>query len=90
MPGLSNRRKQTSDAACPGWGITFFIENFDWRVIGLVRYIVRPCTYREVFVVQYASEPLLICSRDVPTLYVFPMEKHELYLVTSTCMYNIM
>jgi hypothetical protein len=32
-----------------------------------------------------ASEPSLICGSDVPTLYVLPMEKHELELVTSTC-----
>jgi hypothetical protein len=25
------------------------------------------------------------CSSDVPTLYVFPIEKRELKLVTSTC-----
>jgi hypothetical protein len=48
-------------------------------------FIVRACTYREVLVVQYASKPLLICSSDVPTVYVLLMEKHALYLVTSTC-----
>jgi hypothetical protein len=86
MLGLSNRRQQTSDAACPVWGITFCIGNFAWRVIGLVKFNVRTCMYREVLIVQYASaEPLLICSTDVPTFYVFPMEKHDLYLVTSTC-----
>jgi hypothetical protein len=33
-------------------------ENSLRRVIWLVRLIVRNCTYREVLVVQYASEPL--------------------------------
>jgi hypothetical protein len=36
-------------------------------------------------VVYYASKPSLNRSSDVPTLYVLPMENHELELVTSTC-----
>jgi hypothetical protein len=55
------------------------------RVFWLVRLAVRTCTYREVLVVQCALEPLLILFSDVPTLYVRPIEKHELELVTSTC-----
>jgi hypothetical protein len=31
------------------------------------------------------QNPCEYCSSDVPTLYVYPMEKHELDLVTSTC-----
>jgi hypothetical protein len=39
-----------------------------------------------------ASQPLLNCSSDEPKLYVLPMEKHELELVTSTCTmsYNVL
>jgi hypothetical protein len=46
---------------------------------------VRTCAYLEVIVVQCVSEPSTNCSSDEPTMYVFPMEKHELEFVTSTC-----
>jgi hypothetical protein len=52
----------------------------------LVRLTVRTYTYREVLVVHYALEPLLSCSSDVPTLYILPMDKHKLELVTNTCL----
>jgi hypothetical protein len=51
----------------------------------MVSFDVRTCAYREVLVVQYASKPLLNSNTDVLTLYVLPMEKHELELVTSIC-----
>jgi hypothetical protein len=51
----------------------------------MTRFIVRVCTYREVLILQYALEPSLNCNSDVPTMYVLPMEKHELELVKSTC-----
>jgi hypothetical protein len=61
-------------------------ENSLRRVIWPVRLTVRICTYREVLVVQYASVPLMnIAVATYPRLYVRPMEKHELELVTSTC-----
>jgi hypothetical protein len=49
------------------------INNFNFNI-----------SIREVLVVQYALAPSLNCIRDVP-MYVRPMEKHELDLVTSTC-----
>jgi hypothetical protein len=51
----------------------------------MVRFTMRTCTYREVPVIHYALEPSLNCSCDVPTMYVFQVEKHELELVTSAC-----
>jgi hypothetical protein len=61
------------------------IGNLVHRVVWVVRFIVRTSTHREVMVVQYESELSLNCCSDVPTMYVLPMEKHELELVTSTC-----
>jgi hypothetical protein len=56
-----------------------------WCVIWRVTFTVRTCTYLEVPVVQYALEPSLNYSSDVPMLYVLPIESHKLELVTSTC-----
>jgi hypothetical protein len=36
-------------------------------------------------VVQQAQLPSLNWSSDIPTVYVLPMGKHELELVSSTC-----
>jgi hypothetical protein len=82
---LSNRHQSTSDAACPTFKASFSIGNHVWHVVWLVSFTVRTCAYRAVLIVQYASQPLLNCNSDVPTLYVLPMKKHELGLVSSTC-----
>jgi hypothetical protein len=58
--GLSNRRQHTNNAACQALEISFSIGNLVRRVGWLVSLNVRTCAYREVLVVQYASEPLLM------------------------------
>jgi hypothetical protein len=83
--GLSNRHQHSSGAVCPALEISFRIGNLVRRVVWMVSFTVHTCTSREVLEVHNASELLLNCSSDVPTLYVLPMKKHDLELVASTC-----
>jgi hypothetical protein len=80
--GLFNRCQHASDAARPTLGTSRF-------ALGTLSSEIY-CAYMYVpggtgSIVRTSSLPSLNCSSDVPTLYVFPMEKHELDLVTSTC-----
>jgi hypothetical protein len=59
------------------------------RVIWLVRLTVRTCTYREVVVVQYASEPLLILQQR-RTHVIRPSDGKSRIGISNECLYNVL